>query len=81
MPICSRWIIRIMIEKIAIDGRKLRKMSIGVQMWTRLQRLDSVNLAGRIRQVADVVNAQFQTARSFPTTVFGKSQWQSRRKK
>lgn len=80
MPIYLRWIRRIMIEKTAKDGRKLQKMSARVQMWTRLENLGSVNLAGRIRQVGDSVNAQFQGARFFPTVVSGKSQWQSLRK-
>jgi hypothetical protein len=80
MPIYPRWIGRIMIEKMAKDGRKLRKMSARVQMWTRLENLGSVNLAGRIRQVGDSVNAQFQGARSLPTIMSGKSQWRSLRK-
>ena len=80
MPIYPWWIGRIMIEKTAKDGRKLQKMSARVQMWTRLENLGSVNLAGRIRQVGDSVNAPFQGARSFPTIVSGKSPWQSLRK-
>jgi hypothetical protein len=80
MPIYPRWIGRIMIEKTAKDGRKLQKMSARVQMWTRLENLGSVNLAGRIRRVGDSVNAQFQGAGS-STIVSGKSPWQSPQKK
>ena len=45
-----------MIEKTVKDGRKLRKMSTRVQMWTRLHYLAAVNSAGRIRQVGDAFN-------------------------
>ena len=70
-----------MIEKTLKAGRKLRKMSIRAQMWTRLQHLGNVNLGGRIRQVGDAVKAQLQIARSFLTIVFGIFPWQSPRKK
>jgi hypothetical protein len=67
-----------MIGKTAQYARKLRKLSTGVQMWTRLEKLSIANLAVKGRQVGE---AQFAAAHPFPPTVFWIFQWQSLRKK
>jgi hypothetical protein len=70
-----------MIGKTAQYARKLRKLSTGVQMWTRLEKLSIANLAAKRRQVGEPVYAQFAAAHPFPATVFWIFEWQSLRKK
>jgi hypothetical protein len=70
-----------MIGKTTKYARKLRKLSIGVQIWTRLEKLSIANLAAKRRQVGEPVYAQFAAAHRFPPTVFWIFQWQSLRKK
>jgi hypothetical protein len=55
MPINSWRVRRIMTKKAARYGKQLRKMSIGVQIWTRLEELDNVNFAIRRRQLRKLV--------------------------
>jgi hypothetical protein len=63
-----------MIEKAVKSTEKSRKMSVGVQIWTRLEKLGYATLAAGERQVDDPVCAQHITAGSC------KFQWQSLRK-
>jgi hypothetical protein len=70
-----------MIGKTAKYVEKLRKLSIGVQIWTRLEKLSIANLAAMGIQVGEPVYAQFAAAHPFPPTVFWIFQWQSLRKK
>jgi hypothetical protein len=70
-----------MIGKTAKYAGKLRKLSIGVQIWTRLEKLSIANLAAKGIQVGEPVYAQFAAADPFPPTVFWIFQWQSLRKK
>jgi hypothetical protein len=51
MPRWSWRIGRIVIEKTAKDGKKLRKMSTGVQIWTQLEKLKVAHFAGIERRV------------------------------
>jgi hypothetical protein len=77
MPICFQWISRIMIGKTAKYARKLPKVSTGVQMWTRLEKLSTA----KGHQVGEPVYTQFAAAHPFPPTMFWIFQWQSLRKK
>jgi hypothetical protein len=70
-----------MIGKTAKYASKLRKLSTGVQMWTRLEKLSTAKLAANGRQVGEPVYAQFAAAQPFSPTVFWIFQWQSLRKK
>jgi hypothetical protein len=70
-----------MIGKTAKYARKLRKLSTGVQIWTRLGKLSIANLAAKGMQVGEAIYAQFAAAHPFPPTVFWIFQWQSLRKK
>jgi hypothetical protein len=70
-----------MIGKMAKYARKLRKLSTGVQMWTRLEKLSMAKLAAKGRQVGEPVYAQFAAARPFRPTMFWIFQWQSLWKK
>lgn len=65
MPICLRWIGRIGTEKAARRDGKLRKMSIGVQIWTRLEESSNANLTAGARQVEKRFCAQFIAAGSY----------------
>jgi hypothetical protein len=63
-----------MIKKAVKDGTKLRKVSTGVQIWTRLDRSRAANLAAIARPVAGnliCVVYQVPPARSFPRIVLG----------
>jgi len=70
-----------MIGKTAKYARKLQKVSTGMQMWIRLEKLSIANLAAKGHQVGEPVYAQFAAAHPFPPTVFWIFQWQSLRKK
>jgi hypothetical protein len=83
MPRWSGRIGRIVIEKTAKDGKKLRKMSTGVQIWTRLKKLKVANLAGIERRVETLIScvvAQALALWALPRNVFYVFQWQSIRK-
>jgi hypothetical protein len=64
-----------LIEKTVKYSEKSRKMSVGVQIWTRLEKLGYAGLAAGQRQVEILVCAQHTAAGSY------KFQWQSLRKK
>ena len=63
-----------MIEKAVKSTEKSRKMSVEVQIWTRLEKLGYATLAAGERQVDEPGCAQHTTAGSC------KFQWQSLRK-
>lgn len=69
MPICLPWISRIGTEKAARRDGKLRKMSIGVQIWTRLEESSNANLTARARQVEKLFCAHFIVAGSYASAM------------
>jgi hypothetical protein len=83
MPKGSRRISPIVIEKTAKDGKKLRKMSSEVQIWTRLENLKFGNLSGIKRRVEALISrfvAQAATLCTFPRNLLCVFQWPSIRK-
>jgi hypothetical protein len=77
MPKSSWQIGLIVIEKTVKDGKKLRKMSTGVQIWTRLNRLKVAKLTGIKGQIEALVRcivAQVLVVCPLPRKVFGVSQ-------
>jgi hypothetical protein len=80
MPKSSWRIGPVVVEKIAKDGKKLRKMSTGVQIWTRLERSKVAKWAALERQVEALIRcvvAQPWAVRALPRNVFCVFQWQS----
>jgi hypothetical protein len=74
MPKSSGRVGPIVIEKTAKDGKKLRKMSSGVQIWTRLDRLKVTKLAGVEGQVEALIGrvvAQALIVCGPPRNLFG----------
>jgi len=70
----------IKIAKTTKDGKKLQKMSTGVQIWTRLDWLKVANLADIKRRVGALIScavAQASTRYTLSRNVFRVFQWQS----